>query len=133
MPQNNIYIPFVYSGKQTPAQLDSSGNLKVVSQAAPSTVIGTVNTQSGTSNLLNITAGAVVVKGTPGRICKVVVNTAGSASGSVSDCATTGAVAAANLVFTIPQTAGVYSLDFPCNTGIVVTAGTGQVLSVSFV
>ena len=101
----------------SPLQLDKTGNLL---------------TGQGSATRLNITAGAVLVKATPGRICKVVVNTAGSAPGAVNDCATTGAAAAANLVAAIPNTVGVYSIDMPCAVGIVVTAGTAQVLSVSY-
>lgn len=85
----------------------------------------------GNDNKLNITA-ATVVKATPGTVYDVVVNTAGSTAGTVSDVATTGGVAAANLIYNIPNTVGVYRLEFPCLVGIVVTPGTGQVLSVSF-
>jgi len=85
----------------------------------------------GNANLLNITA-AAVVKATPGTIYNVSVTTAGSAPGAVHDVATVGAAAAANLVASIPNTVGNYSLIFPCATGIVVTPGTGQVLSVSY-
>jgi hypothetical protein len=103
--------------KQAPLQMDLSGNLL---------------TGNGSANRLNLTAGATLIKASAGRTCKVIVNTAASTAGSVSDCATTGAVAAANLVFAIPQTVGVYSVDFPHLVGIVVTVGTGGVVSVSF-
>lgn len=85
----------------------------------------------GNNNSLNIT-GATVVKAKPGTIYDVIVTTAGTTAGTVSDVTTTGGVAAANLVFSIPNTVGVYQLTFPCKAGIVVTPGTGQVLSVSY-
>lgn len=85
----------------------------------------------GTQNSLNITA-ATVVKASKGRICKVNVLTAGSTVGTVNDVSTTGGAAAGNLVFNIPDTVGIYDLNFPCSTGIVVVPGTGQVVSVSF-
>lgn len=85
----------------------------------------------GSASVLNVTA-ATVVKAAPGTIYTVVVTTPGSAAGSVHDVLTTAGATASNLVFDIPNTAGVYSLTFPCAVGIVVTPGTGQVLSVAF-
>jgi len=86
----------------------------------------------GSQSVLNITA-ATVVKANPGTLFTVSVTTPGTAAGSVHDCATTGAATAANLVFGIPfAAAGVYTLTWPCLTGITITPGAGQVLSVSF-
>jgi hypothetical protein len=86
----------------------------------------------GSASSLNINTSATVVKALPGTLWTVSVTTAGSAPGSVHDVATTGAAAAANLVYDIPNTVGVYSLYWPCKVGIVVTPGTGQVLSVAY-
>ena len=85
----------------------------------------------GNANALNITA-PTVIKAHPGTIFNVSVTTAGSTAGKVSDVATVAGVAASNLVFSIPTVAGIYRLEFPCEQGIVITPGTGQVLSVSF-
>lgn len=85
----------------------------------------------GNQSELNISSQTVVKTGT-GRIIKLNVTTAGTTAGSVNDCATTGAVAAANLIFTIPNTVGVYVLDFPTLVGLVITPGSGQVVSISF-
>lgn len=85
----------------------------------------------GTSNRLNITV-ATLVKATPGTIYNVSVTTAGTTTGAVNDAALVANAAASNLVATIPNTVGNYSMVFPCKTGIVITPGTGQVLSVSF-
>jgi hypothetical protein len=119
MPQTaqsaNVAVTPAPGAHAAPLQLDQSGNLLV---------------GNGSTNKLNITA-ATVVKATAGRACTVIVNVAGAA-GTLSDCATTGAVAATNLVFAIPATVGVYKMDFPCLTGIVVTPGAAQVVSVSF-
>lgn len=74
-----------------------------------------------------------VVKATAGRVARIIVNTAGSTAGSVNDSATTGGVAASNLIAAIPNVANtVLFLDFPFYDGLVITPGTGQVLSVSF-
>jgi len=122
MPQGPIpvtvaTIPNGAGFSQAPLQMDKTGNLL---------------TGAGSASVLNKTAGASVIKATAGRISKIIVNTAASTIGSVSDCATTGAVAASNLVFAIPETVGVYPVDFPCATGIVLTVGTGGVVSVSY-
>lgn len=84
----------------------------------------------GQYSRLNITA-ATVVKPASGRICKVCVNVAGAA-GTINDVATTGGAAAGNLVFAIPAVVGVYELNFPCLSGIVVVPGAAQVVSVSY-
>jgi hypothetical protein len=88
-------------------------------------------TGNGTSIVKNITA-ATVVKPVAGRIARISVLVAGSTTGSVNDCATTGTVASANEVAVIPDVVGVYAIDLPCSVGIVVTPGTGQTLAVSY-
>ena len=85
----------------------------------------------GTNMTANITA-AAVLKAVPGRVAKVSVIVAGSAPGSVNDCATTGAAAAGNSIFVIPNTVGVYSVDMPTNNGVTVVPGTGQTVAVSY-
>jgi hypothetical protein len=97
----------------------------------PAVINGAAITAQGINSFLNISA-ATAVKSTKGRIVKVNVTTAGSAPGSVYDRATTSGTGAANLVASIPNTVGSYTIDFPCANGIVVTPGTGQVVSVSF-
>lgn len=118
MPQNNQFLPFknIATAKPTLANTDTLGNSVVV---------------NGVSSALNITA-ATVVKTGAGRIATVCVNTAGSTVGGVYDVATTGAAAAANLVFALPNTVGVYRVEFPLSVGLVVTPGTGQVVSISY-
>ena len=84
------------------------------------------------SNSYNITA-AAVVKAVPGRLAKISVVVAGSTAGKVNDCATTGAIAAANQICAIPNTVGMIAMDWPCTAGITVTPGTGQTLAISYV
>ena len=118
MPQVNPFYPAkTPSNVAAPLNIDAQGAL----------LLG-----EGKSSTLNITA-ATVIKATPGRLFKIIVNTAGSTAGTASDCTTTAAVAAANLIANIPSTAGlVMALLWPCASGIVITPGTGQVLSVSY-
>lgn len=79
---------------------------------------------------LNLAA-STVVKAGPGRLMKVSVNVAG-AVGTVNDCLTTGAAAAANQIGVIPAVVGVYTFDWPCLTGIVYVPGAAQVVSVTY-
>jgi len=92
---------------------------------------GALVVAKGLNSVKNITT-ATVIKAVPGRIAKVSVLVAGSGAGSVNDCATTGAAATANELAVIPQTVGVFDIDMPCSTGIVVVPGTGQTLAVSY-
>lgn len=121
--------------------VDGSGNLKTVASQPLS--FGKANEllvqEGGSSSALNVTA-AAVIKATAGKLAKIVVVVAPTTSGAltVNDVATVGGAATANEVFSIPfgsLTAGqVITLDWPCATGIVVSAvggGTPQ-YSVSF-
>lgn len=85
----------------------------------------------GNKSSLNVTA-ATVIKATPGTVYNISVTTAGSAPGTVHDTNLVASAAAANLVYEIPNTVGNYPITFPCFTGITITPGTGQVLSVSY-
>jgi hypothetical protein len=87
------------------------------------------------SSDLNIVA-SQAVKATPGRIGKVVVNTAiATAAATINDCPTTGAAGAGNTILTIPigTVAGTfYSLDWPCLSGITAIIGGTGALAISF-
>lgn len=86
----------------------------------------------GNASHLDITA-ATVVKATPGTVYQVNVVVAGSAAGSVNDCATTGAAAAANQIAEIPLAVGNYAVGpFPTFVGLVIVPPTGGTVSVSF-
>jgi hypothetical protein len=85
----------------------------------------------GAQTALNITA-ATVIQASPGRLARIHVIVAGSAVGSASDAAAVADVAAGNQIATIPNTVGVYDVDWPCLSGIVVTPGTGQTVAVAY-
>ena len=93
---------------------------------------GALITAQGTKTFLNISANTLV-KATVGRVAKVSVVTAGSAPSTVHDSATIGAAGAANEIAAIPNTIGVYNIDFPVSNGIVIKIGTGQVLAISYI
>ena len=84
----------------------------------------------GSTSTLNISA-ATVVKAVPGRMVRVNVIVAGSTLGGVHNTTTTGAAAAANQIFAIPNVVGTYVLHWPMTSGIVVVPGTGQVVATS--
>ncbi len=120
MPQNPLgsYVGINLSKKFVPLNVDAFGNLLITSDI-------------GQSTTLNITT-QTVIKASAGSIFAIIVNTAGSTAGTLNDAATTGAVAASNLIYTAPNTIGRTALEFPFKNGLVVTPGTGQVLAVSF-
>lgn len=103
---------------------------------------GLITTKGGTSASLNLTA-AAAIKATPGRIAKAVIIAPGSTSGTftLNNCATTGAAAAGNVVWTLPYNstmniAGtIFDLDMPCSTGITLSAvpgGGSPIIAVSY-
>ena len=81
---------------------------------------------------LGISGSAVVIKPANGNLVTITVTTAGSTTGSVNDSATTGGVAASNLIATIPNTIGIYYIPFTFLNGLVITPGTTQVISVCY-
>lgn len=95
--------------------------------------VGTLLIGQGNKSSLNNAAGAAkVISAAARRINKVIVNTAASAAGGIYDAATAGAAAAGTLVFAIPQTVGIYDVDFPLANGLVLTVGTAGVVSLSY-
>ena len=81
---------------------------------------------------LGISGAATLVKPANGNLVTITVTTAGSTTGSVNDSATTGGVAASNLIATIPNTIGIYYIPFTFLNGLVITPGTTQVISVCY-
>ncbi len=107
----------------------NNGNSAVPLQVDPLT--GALITGSSSLSNNNVTT-STVIKGTAGRLAKISVITAGSTAGTANDCKTVGAVTANNTIMTIPNTVGLYAVDWPCQNGITVVPGTGQVLSVAY-
>jgi len=88
----------------------------------------------GTQTTLNVTA-SIVVKAAPGKVFRLVFNTASTTAPAVYDATTVGGIGAASLIWqgaaaTAAQT--VITLEFPCLNGIVVVPGTGGNVAVSY-
>lgn len=96
--------------------------------------VGTLNPMTpleGRLSTLNITT-PTVIKATNGRLFKVSVIVGGAGAGTLNDCTTTAAAAAANQIGTAPTTIGTFDFDWPMQTGIVVVPGSGQTLAVTW-
>ena len=111
----------IINNAQTSLVADANGNLRV----------SVVTPADAKSSLHDITS-AVTVLAAPGWIINVNVVVAGSAAGSINDCATTGAVAAANQIAVTPAATGSCLMNWPALVGITVTPGTGQTLAVAY-
>jgi hypothetical protein len=87
---------------------------------------------NGLSTLEGIT-GPTVVKATSGRVASVSVIVAGSAAGAIYDSAS---LTQTNQLWVIPATAAStgepYVVNLPCDSGILVVPGSGQILSLSW-
>lgn len=107
------------SGYAAPQKLDANGAV--------------IANTDGTKSRLNVTAATVVQTAAAGaqRIIRFVVTTAGAA-GALYDASTTGGAAAASLIAVMPATVGIYDLNFPIASGVLVVPGSGQVVSVSY-
>lgn len=84
---------------------------------------------SGSRVSRQIGAATVVLVG-QGRLARVIVTTAGSASGSIYDASVS--TATTPKIFVIANTLGVTEINIPVENGIVVAPGTGQVVTVSY-
>jgi hypothetical protein len=93
----------------------------VTNTAAMNPYAATVGYPALTANTVLRTAAAKVVK--------VSVITAGTA-GAIFDAASTGGTANRQIA-AIPATVGVYELNWPCASGVVVNPGTGQTIAIS--
>jgi hypothetical protein len=74
-----------------------------------------------------------VVSTRPGRLLRLSVVRAGTTPGAVYDAETLAGTVAASRIATIPRTIAMYDVEWPCDFGIVVVPGAGQVLAVVFV
>lgn len=90
---------------------------------------------SGKAGQYNINGSATLVKGSSGRLVRIVVTGTITGNLTANDAATTGAAASGNLIFsaTTPAAGTVYVLDWPCANGIVITPGTAGSVAVSYI
>lgn len=106
--------------------------------ATQSDLSGNLLTGNGSTTRLALAAGQTLIKATPGRVAKLIVNTATGSAGSlaVNDCASVGAVATGNIVYSVPFGTAILGtiivLDVPCLIGIVVTVPTSSTVTVVF-
>lgn len=84
-----------------------------------------------TSTALSAGSNTLVVSGR-GRLVNFVVLDGGSADGFIYNTTDTGSPPAANQLVVTPQTIGVYSVGVVFTNGLVVSPGTGQVISVTY-
>lgn len=83
----------------------------------------------GVANFGPITT-ATVIKSSAGRICEIAVISAGTTTGYVYDSASTSATTA--IMIPIPNVVGVYRVQWPCATGIMIIPGASQTISGSY-
>ena len=96
----------------------------------PQGPIQTFDYKDGSKTSLYVNS-SQVIKASAGLISSINVLVAGSA-GSINDCASTATATTANEVAVIPAAVGPVQLGFPCFTGITITVGSGQVVSVCY-
>lgn len=85
----------------------------------------------GTVTSSTATASAVVFSGR-GYLVNVCVIVAGSAVGAIHNTNTVAGISAANQLFSIPNTVGIYQLGQVFTTGLVIVPGTGQSINITY-
>lgn len=116
---------------------NSVASLTDILTAAKNIVVALNTASQINSNALGTTTKAAIsaattISGQPGRLVKIIVTTAGSVTGTANDAISVSNASASNVVFTIPNTTGVYEINIPVMYGLVVTPGTGQVVTVTY-
>lgn len=101
---------------------------KNIVQAVNSLAQTYLNVQ-GAQNFAGITV-PTVIKTSSGRVARISVIVAGSASGTVYDAAALGATTKPLAV--IPMAVGVVEINIPTSFGLLIVPGTGQTVSGSF-
>lgn len=84
---------------------------------------------NGATSATEISSQAVVKSG-QGRIARVSVIEPGSSMGFIRDASSVSSTGAR--VFTIPMSVGVHDVNMPVSNGIVVSPGSGQIVSISY-
>lgn len=84
----------------------------------------------GSNSFLGITSDTLIMRG-PGRLVNVVVNI-GSGAGTVHDAASVSAATTDNILFPIPTSTGITTVNMPFTNGLVVLVGTSTNVSVSY-
>lgn len=118
-------------------QLSAGASLADILSAAKNIVTALNSSVQTASNLAGNTnrsglASATLVSSKPGRLVNIVVTTAGSTEGDVNDAASLSNVTTNNMIYKIPNTVGVHVIGVPTMYGIVITPGTGQVVTVTY-
>lgn len=80
----------------------------------------------------DVASGTTLVIAGTGKLLSFCVTVAGSANGTINDSATTGGVAATNVLAATPNTMGVTECDLMFTSGIVIVPGTGQSVNVTY-
>ena len=97
-----------------------------------SDAIGTLLvTNGGVASALNLSANTLIKSG-PGRLGSVSVVVPGSAAGALHDAASIGGVSAATEICTVPNAVNILKLDWPFVNGLVLIAGTAEVVAVAY-
>lgn len=93
-------------------------------------------TQSHQRSLGSVTTASVAVDTLVatgvGRLVNVCVVDGGSGDGAIYNINNVSGGTAANTMFTVPQTEGVYPLGQVFNSGLVISPGTGQKINVTY-
>ena len=93
---------------------------------------GAANTFGQVNGLMSKAAisAPVLLRQGAGRVAKVAVITAGSSNGFIYD--STDITSTSNPLYLIINTTGIVDVNMPCQLGLVVRPGSGQVVSVSY-
>ena len=116
----------------TPAtQIPASGATQILA-ALQNLVVALNSAATSYANIVGVAnfgpiTNATVVKNSAGRICEIAVISAGTTTGYVYDSASSSATTA--IMIPIPNIVGVYKVQWPCATGILIIPGASQTIS----
>jgi hypothetical protein len=91
-----------------------------------------LNTHAGTNNVLEVPAASTqLIKSTSGWLATVSVIVAGSTQGYFYDSSNVNQLTGTR-IYAIPNTVGIYQIQFPFANGLIIVTGTGSIVSVGY-
>lgn len=84
----------------------------------------------GTLSYLGITENSLIYSGS-GRLVNVIVSV-GAAGGTIHDAATVAGATSANVIFPIPSTTGITSVNVPFFNGLVIKPAATSTVSITY-
>ena len=112
------------------ASIDDIMSVQKNGVVAITSYVNSINFHAGKTQSLEISL-STALKSSSGWVANISVVVAGSAVGYIYD-TNSSTNLTGNRIYTIPNTVGMFVVNLPTNSGIVVIPGTGQIVALGY-